>query len=305
VDAMRIGPDTAPSWEPYFHWLPWAGPLIKREPSMPSLRNALRHTLNLSTMHKHWWWNDPDCLLVRNTDTRLTIPEVKTAVTLVGLSGGMLVSSDDLRNLNSSRLHWISLLVPNLGLRGLPVDWLEHKMPTVYRVQVHGSGQDGQTGEGWQLVALLNWNSYPDSVCLRFDELGYKPGATLHVFDFWDNHYWRVTDPQKVFPDIPAHGCKLLRVCEVGTTPRLVGDTLHISQGAEIALRQVDENKLVIETVDMGRRVEGELCLWLPRPPKTATCNGEDIHLYINILGDGIHMFKMQFTGKGRVEMDF
>ena len=57
---------------------------------MPSLRNALRHTLNLDVLHKRLWWNDPDCLLVRDTNTRLTEPEVMSAITLVGLSGGML-----------------------------------------------------------------------------------------------------------------------------------------------------------------------------------------------------------------------
>ena len=125
VDAMRIGPDTAPSWEPYIHWIRWAGPLIKKEPSMPSLRNAIRHTLNLSTLHRRWWWNDPDCLLVRDHDTWLTEAEVQSAVTLVGLSGGMLVSSDDLRTLNPERLRWVSMLVPNLGITGKPMGLFE------------------------------------------------------------------------------------------------------------------------------------------------------------------------------------
>jgi alpha-galactosidase len=310
VDAMRIGPDTAPSWEPYFNWLPWAGPLIKSEPSMPSLRNALRHTLNLSTLHKHWWWNDPDCLLVRGTEMRLkgtsespclTEPEVQTAVTLVGLSGGLLVSSDDLRTLDPDRLKWVRLLVPNLGLRGLPVDWLEHNMPKLYRVQLRGSGQDGQTGKGWQLVALMNWNSYPSDGCLRFEELGYKPGAVLHVFDFWSRHYWRVTDPEKAFAGIPAHGCKLLRVCEVGSTPQLVGDTLHISQGVEISSLRLEEGSLVIETVDMGRHVEGKLWFWLGEVPKLATCNGERVS--IEDKEEGIYTLHVSFTRKGRVEV--
>ena len=124
VDAMRIGPDTAPSWEPWLHWLPWVSPLTKKNPSMPALRNALRHTLNLSSLHQRWWWNDPDCLLVRDTDTRLTEAEVQSAVSLVGLSGGMLVSSDDMRSVDPERLAWVSKLVPNLGLGGLPLDYL-------------------------------------------------------------------------------------------------------------------------------------------------------------------------------------
>ncbi len=295
LDAMRIGPDTAPSWTPHFHWLPWAGPLIKGEPSMPSLRNALRHTMNLSSLHKRWWWNDPDCLLVRDTDTHLTWHEVQSAVTLVGLSGGMLVLSDGLRKLNASRLRWISLLVPNLGLRGVSLDWLEHEMPHLYRLQLP------KTENNWHSVAVFNWNDLPEDYCLWFTKLGVQPGAELHVFDFWAGHYHHVTDSQIVFPGLPAHGCKLLRVCEVAKTPQLVGDTLHISQGAEIAAWKVEGEQLSIETVDMGRRVEGDLWLALARLPVGVTCNGERVD--VKEKGEGIYALHLEFTGKGRVEV--
>ena len=71
VDAMRIGPDTAPNWTPYLWTTKWATPIIKNEKSIGSLRNNIRHTLNLSALHRRWWWNDPDCLMVRNYDTTL------------------------------------------------------------------------------------------------------------------------------------------------------------------------------------------------------------------------------------------
>jgi alpha-galactosidase len=295
VDAMRIGPDTAPSWEPYFHWLPWAGPLIKREPSMPSLRNALRHTLNLSALHQRWWWNDPDCLLVRDTDTHLTEPEVQSAVTLVGLSGGMLVSSDDLRKLNPERLRWISRLVPNLGLRGSPLGLLEKDMPERYQVRFEALGQT------WQDVGLFNWSDRPANCIIKFGELGLAVGSPVHVFDFWSRRYWRITYPMMVFPDVPAHGCKLLRVCEVSETPQLVGDTLHISQGAEIDSWRVEGDVLVIEIMDLGRRVEGELWLALTRVPRMVTCNGEEVK--VKDKGEGIYVVHLQFTGKARVEV--
>ena len=89
-------------------------------------------------------------------------------------------------------------------------------------------------------MAVFNWDDHPEDYCLWFNKLGVQPGAMLHVFDFWSGHYHHVTDPQIVFPGLPAHGCKLLRVCEVAETPQLVGDTLHISQGAEIAAWKVE-----------------------------------------------------------------
>ena len=79
VDAMRIGPDTAPGWRPELWSLPWTRPLLRAERSLPSLRNALRHVLAHSSLHRRWWWNDPDCLLARDTDTRLSAEEVQSA----------------------------------------------------------------------------------------------------------------------------------------------------------------------------------------------------------------------------------
>ncbi len=183
MDAMRIGPDTAPSWEPYFNWLEWVGPLVKSNPSMPSLRNALRNTINLSCLHQRWWWNDPDCLLVRDSDTQLSEAEVQTAITLVGLSGGLLVVSDDMDMVSRERLGWVSKLVPSLGLRALPLNILEGEMPGSYRVKLEHNGQ------AWQLVALINWSDQPADVSLQFTDLGYPSGSRLHLFDFWNGEY--------------------------------------------------------------------------------------------------------------------
>ncbi|OGN92438.1 MAG: hypothetical protein A2Z71_09650 [Chloroflexi bacterium RBG_13_50_21] len=295
MDSMRIGPDTAPSWEPYFHWIPWAGPLIKQEPSMPSLRNALRHTLNLDVLHQRLWWNDPDCLLVRDVDTRLTEPEVMSAVTLVGLSGGMLASSDDLHKVSPERLNWVGLLVPNLGLKGTPSGLLEQEMPGRYMVKLKAAAGS------WQVVGLFNWNNVSAECYIKFEEFGFPVDARVYVFDFWRRKAWRTNNNNMVFPDVPAHGCKLLRVCVVVQEPQLVGDTLHISQGGEIASWQVKGESLLIETVDMGRQVVGELWLALERAPGMVACNGEAVN--VEHIGEGIYALQLRFFGKGRVEV--
>ena len=295
VDAMRIGPDTAPSWKPYFNWIPWAGPLLKGNPSMPSLRNALRTSLTLSSLHRKWWWNDPDCLLVRDQDTRLTEPEVQSAVSLVGLSSGMLVSSDNLRNVSELHMSWLSLLVPNLGLMGEVLDLLQRERPSLYRVAIEHAGMK------WQLVAVFNWSDHPADYRLMFAALGYPPGASLHVYDFWSQQYHRVSETEMVFTHIPAHGCKLLRVCEAGPVPQLVGDTLHISQGMELSAMRIVDNRLVVETVDLGRQAKGQLLFSLPGSPREARGNGTPVEVVEK--GAGIYTVDMEFTGKASTEI--
>jgi hypothetical protein len=63
----------------------------------------------------------------------------------------------------------------------------------------------------------------------------------------------------------------------------------------------LEQDKLVIETVDMDRRVEGVLWLWLPKSPKTATCDGERV--VIEEKGKEIYAIHLRFTGKIRVEV--
>ncbi len=296
VDAMRIGPDTAPKWEPWFNWLPWAERLFHREPSPPALRNSLRHVLNLSCLHRRWWWNDPDCLLVRDKETHLTEAEVLSRVTLVGLSGGMVVDSDDLTRLPPERLELLSLLSPLLSPGGQPMDILEREMPEVYHVPVQGAA--GQ----WHLVGIFNWQDYPASKRLSLLNLRIAPGQNVYVFDFWAQHLWQTTQTELVFPEIPAHGCKLLRICTPeGGVPSLLGDTLHITQGLEIVKWQPTKRRLEFRTLDMGRQVRGDLWLKLPAQSLFAVCNGTPLDVVEE--GQDIYRLPLHYTGKAKVDL--
>ena len=89
VDGMRIGPDVAPRWEPRDHFPGYAA-------VAPSTANALRATRARQFMHRRLWLNDPDCVMLRTTDTDLTPEQVRTWALAVGDSGGMVLVSDDL-----------------------------------------------------------------------------------------------------------------------------------------------------------------------------------------------------------------
>jgi alpha-galactosidase len=87
VDAMRVGPDVKEVWAD--------GP-------SPSVKHAMRLTLQRNWMHMRWWANDPDCLIVRETDTALDEAETRFLATGIALSGGMVVASDDLPKLSGA-----------------------------------------------------------------------------------------------------------------------------------------------------------------------------------------------------------
>jgi alpha-galactosidase len=90
VDAMRVSCDTAPKWAP-------ADDRPGLIETTPSTRTALEASVLRAPMHRRLWINDPDCLLLRETDTGLSERERELAAVGIIGSGGFVVLSDDLR----------------------------------------------------------------------------------------------------------------------------------------------------------------------------------------------------------------
>jgi alpha-galactosidase len=99
VDAMRVGPDIAPSWEP-----------PGGHPSEPSGRNATRNVIARAWQQGRFWVNDADCLMARpGVQRREEWAEV------VRRFGGLRSSGDGLGELDAWGLETTrSLLVPSL-----------------------------------------------------------------------------------------------------------------------------------------------------------------------------------------------
>lgn len=98
VDGMRIGPDVAPWWAPKEELWNLPGYMS----TIPATRNAWRDTMTRTFMHRRLWINDPDCLMLRSTDTDLTAEQVRAWAMLVAASGGMAIVSDDLSLLDAT-----------------------------------------------------------------------------------------------------------------------------------------------------------------------------------------------------------
>jgi alpha-galactosidase len=104
VDGMRIGEDTAPHW--------------KTKPSGfqgPNAYFALKNALMRQFMHRAFWLNDPDCLLLRGRETELTANERKLFSLAAGALDNMVIVSDKLSLLGAEEK---DLLRRALALRG-------------------------------------------------------------------------------------------------------------------------------------------------------------------------------------------
>jgi alpha-galactosidase len=90
VDAMRIGPDVAPTWKP-----DPALAIPGLEETVPATRSAVRNVLARVWTHRRLWLNDPDCLMARRESTQLSREERRTLAAVIAATGGLVVLSDD------------------------------------------------------------------------------------------------------------------------------------------------------------------------------------------------------------------
>lgn len=267
VDALRIGPDTAPSWSPHYGR---AGALMQRNAALPSFRNSARNVAARAWMHKRWWTNDPDTLLMRDGETSLTPDEVLAQTTLLGLSSGLALLSDDLDGLPSARSAMAAVLFPPL-LDGMDVvDLFSNPMPEAVVVPV------ARCWGRWQLVGLFNWSDTDVERTLP-DVLTLDERQAYHIVDFWERRYLRFEPdmPRPVF-HVPPHGAALVGVRQAKPDVHLVATTFHISQGAEVTEWRSEEGALAL-TLDLGRLARGEVWLALPCRPTEVLLNDKPL----------------------------
>src|SRR2546422_6861144 len=98
VNGMRIGPDVDASWSGI---------------QTPARAAALR-----SFYHRGAWLNDPDCLVVRPP---LALSEAQLWASIVAVSGGVTVLSDNLPKLPHDRLPLLQRTLPVAAAVGRPI----------------------------------------------------------------------------------------------------------------------------------------------------------------------------------------
>lgn len=243
-DGMRIGPDVAIGWHPSYPRIPL---LPKGDPEFPAVRNALRNAMNRSHLHRRWWVNDGDCVLLRpagkegtppsrGVASRLSEAEAQTLLTVTAMLGGSLFVSDHLPSLPESRLAWLSRLLPPLPGGGAVLGWESTDYPTTIVLPLRGAA--GQ----WTLVAVINWGDHPVDRGLEWGDLGLgELPAGRHCVDFWRATYIGTHKERLDLGRIAAHGVAWVAVRPSLPRPAWLGDTLHASQGLVVEHWEEDD----------------------------------------------------------------
>lgn len=130
VDGMRISADTGPTWYPALP-LPWWD-----QSTLPALRAMIRNSMSRAPFGHRWWHNDPDCLLLGET-TSLTDEEVASAASIVAMTCGMMLLSDDLTKVSIPRMRILTKIFPMTGVSAAVLDLHttnDRGMPSIMRL---------------------------------------------------------------------------------------------------------------------------------------------------------------------------
>jgi len=195
VDAMRIGPDVAPFWTNFGSRVPC------RDLHGLATKHAIRNTLARALLHRRWWLNDPDCLMVRDTKTELTIAEVLSLATVIAVTDGMIVLSDRVERLSAERRRILQRTLPLAGGRAEVVDLMHADIPelVVARSPEH------------TVVAVFNFADEARRKQVDLHALRVPANGLDSVTEWWSGASVAIANGRADLGEIPAHGCRVLR----------------------------------------------------------------------------------------------
>ena len=153
----RVSSDTSAHWDVMLmHKIMASGD------GPPCLKNALHFSITRSFLHRKWWLNDPDCVILPGTG--LTSSEMILQLTIICMSGGVVVISEDMPSLDLNNFALLKKILPTSQLVcGQPRNVLLHRFPKLYVC----SGSD--PSQRSSLFAFINWKSFNVTLNSKID----------------------------------------------------------------------------------------------------------------------------------------
>jgi len=193
VDGMRIGPDVSPFWG---STASGAGD--------PSTVYALDAIIARSFMHRRLWLNDPDCLMLRARETRLSADERAALAATIVTSGGMLLISDDMSILDAEAgklFRAAAQIAAEIDINAAREPVLALDLTAAGDVR----GLIAETAGGGAIAMLLNRGDSP----VRVDTSDLKLGAAETIaLDLAGGGKIEIFDTI----DLPPHSARVLRL---------------------------------------------------------------------------------------------
>lgn len=257
VDGMRVSGDVFERWE--------------------SLRTVFNAVLKRYYYHRNYYLIDADCLIIRKKENedeecfRLctrTDNEIRTYVTAMAASGGILMLSDKLPLLSEEQFTLISKLYPMTQECALPLDLMDSYIPGVLDF-----GKKGAT----RTVALINWSDSPRTMAVE--------NESAWVWEFWEKTFC-VHNGGEYTVSVPPRSALVLYFTDKE-------DTAVIGSDASVVMQTPWRKK--------GSRIEGEF-IKAGEAVYVVSCSplvvGDGCKASVHLEKDGYTVYKVTSTSE-------
>lgn len=183
-EGMRVSCDIGSSWE--------------------SLKEVCQHVLKRYFYHGKAYLNDPDCLLLRESDEeddecmrlcKRKGTEHEVFMTAVAACGGIFMMSDKLPLLKDEKLDWLFNMIPVNTRAAVPLDILDTDIPGVLDFGDYGD---------IHVAALINWSDFDRDMTLPASCIG----GRKYGFEYWRKEKMTL-DGGALTVKLPPHSAKL------------------------------------------------------------------------------------------------
>lgn len=199
LDGMRVGRDIGANWD---HILP-----------------CVEMGSRLYFLHNRVWYNDPDCLMLREP---LTLDQARAWASWIAVTGQMNLVSEWLPGLPPERLDLVKRSMPNHGMHARPLDLFETPTPRTWLLS-KGEGTGAR-----HVLALFNWDAGKEAeIRVPLDAIGNGP---FFCFEYWSNI--PVAPASETLEcTLPPASCKVVALRPVVDHPCVLSTSRHITQG--------------------------------------------------------------------------
>ncbi len=193
--------------------------------SMDSYRHAMGTIAALWFKHRKFWVNDPDSIQFAKG---CSLPEARVRATMVAMSGGHVMVSEDLRRVDAERLEIVRRLLPAYPHAARPLDLFQNPFPegypAIWSLPV-------RTGFGFRTVlAVFNLTSEPRVYEVTPSMLGIEKGAEFLALEWWQ-YRWLGRFREKFKVGVPAGDVAIIHAQLVRDVPCGLSVSHHFTGG--------------------------------------------------------------------------
>jgi len=239
-------------------------------------------------MNRKMWITDIDQVHVKTPP--LSDGQARIWATLVGISGGLILTGDKFWQLPANRLDMLKRIAPPYGVAARPVDLFEHNVsardfPTIFVMDVK------KTWGNYYVMSVINWSTSQTNKTIDFAQrLGTSSSQEFLVYDYWNNTFLG-TKTGTMQLTIPGHDVYVLSIVPKGTIPQIVSTSRHISQGG-IDLQNVSWNgstkQLTGTSANLVTNVQYTMAIFCPTGYSISNGNAGGNAMTVQVGSDGV-----------------